>query len=94
VRPLSCAKLSVGSVLRFPCWKRKPYPKLYSGVQIALSIILYTRSLLLAESSDLRPSNQYILLRAIPGCFRFEENVFMAVFGRGDTNASYHGILK
>jgi hypothetical protein len=28
-------------------------------------------SLLLAESFDLRPSNQYILIRAGPSCFRF-----------------------
>jgi hypothetical protein len=28
------------------------------------------RSLLLVESFDLRPSNQYILVRAIPSCFR------------------------
>jgi hypothetical protein len=29
------------------------------------------RSLLLVESFDLRPSNQYILVRVIPSCFRF-----------------------
>jgi hypothetical protein len=28
------------------------------------------RSLLFIESFDLRPSNQYILVRAIPRCFR------------------------
>jgi hypothetical protein len=29
------------------------------------------RSLLLVEGFDLRPSNQYILVRVIPSCFRF-----------------------
>jgi hypothetical protein len=29
------------------------------------------RSLLLVESFDFRPSNQYILVRVIPSCFRF-----------------------
>jgi hypothetical protein len=29
------------------------------------------RSLLLVESFDLRPSNQYILVWVIPSCFRF-----------------------
>jgi hypothetical protein len=29
------------------------------------------RSLLLVESSDLRPSNQYILMRMVPSCLRF-----------------------
>jgi hypothetical protein len=29
------------------------------------------RSLLLVESFDLRPSNQYILVRVIPSCFHF-----------------------
>jgi hypothetical protein len=40
-------------------------------VQIGLSIVLYARILLLVESFDLRPSNQQILVRAIPRCFRF-----------------------
>jgi hypothetical protein len=40
-------------------------------VQIGLSIVLYMRSLLLVESFDLRPSNQYILVRVILSCFRF-----------------------
>jgi hypothetical protein len=35
--------------------------------------ILYMRGLLLVESSDLRPSNQYFLVKAIPSCFRFAE---------------------
>jgi hypothetical protein len=29
------------------------------------------RSLLLVENFDFRPSNQYILVRLIPSCFRF-----------------------
>jgi hypothetical protein len=33
-----------------------------SQVQIGLSIVLYMRSLLLVESFDLCPSNQYILV--------------------------------
>jgi hypothetical protein len=40
-------------------------------VQIGLSIVLYMRSLLFVESFDFRPSNQYILVRVIPNCFRF-----------------------
>jgi hypothetical protein len=39
-------------------------------VQIGLSIVLYMRSLLLVESFDFRPSNQYILVKVIPSCFR------------------------
>jgi hypothetical protein len=35
-------------------------------VQIDLSIVLYMKSLLLVESFDLRPSNQYTLMRVIP----------------------------
>jgi hypothetical protein len=38
---------------------------------IGLNIVLYMRGLLLVESFDLRPSNQYILVRVIPSCFRF-----------------------
>jgi hypothetical protein len=61
-------------------WKRSRIPMLeveavpqscIPQVQIGLSIILYMRSLLLVESSDLRPSKQYILVRVIPSCFRF-----------------------
>jgi hypothetical protein len=40
-------------------------------VQIGLSIVLYMRSLLLVESSNFCPTNQYILVRVIPSCFRF-----------------------
>jgi hypothetical protein len=40
-------------------------------VQIGLSIALYNRSLLFVGSFDLRPSNQYILVRVIPSCFCF-----------------------
>jgi hypothetical protein len=36
------------------------------------------RSLLLVESFDFRPSNQYILVRVIPSCFRFVKIVFVA----------------
>jgi hypothetical protein len=32
---------------------------------------------LFIESFDLRLNNQYILVRAIPSCFRFGEDVFM-----------------
>jgi hypothetical protein len=39
-------------------------------VQIGLSIVLYTK-MLLVESFDLRSSNQYISVRVIPSCFRF-----------------------
>jgi hypothetical protein len=42
-------------------------------VQIGLNIVLYMRSLLLVESSDLRPSNQYIFMRVIPSCFHFSK---------------------
>jgi hypothetical protein len=34
------------------------------------------RSLLLVESFDLRPSNQYIMVRVIPSCFRFANFFF------------------
>jgi hypothetical protein len=44
-------------------------------VQIGLSIVLYMRSLLLVESFDLRPSNQYILVRVIPSCFHLQKCV-------------------
>jgi hypothetical protein len=40
-------------------------------VQIGLNIALYMRSLLLVEGFDFLPSNQYILVRVIPSCFRF-----------------------
>jgi hypothetical protein len=33
--------------------------------QIGFSIVLYMRSLLLVESYDFRPSNQYILVRQL-----------------------------
>jgi hypothetical protein len=32
---------------------------------------IYMRSLLIVESFHFRPSNQYILVRVIPSCFRF-----------------------
>jgi hypothetical protein len=35
------------------------------------------RSLLLVESFDLCPSNQYILMRMIPSCFRFAKMCFV-----------------
>jgi hypothetical protein len=37
-------------------------------VQIGLCIVSYKRSLLRVESSNLHPSNQYILVRVIPSC--------------------------
>jgi hypothetical protein len=40
-------------------------------VQIGLSVVLYTRNMLLVESFDSRPSNQYILARVILTRFRF-----------------------
>jgi hypothetical protein len=40
-------------------------------VQIGLSIVLCMRSLLLIESFDFRPSNQYILMRVVPSWIRF-----------------------
>jgi hypothetical protein len=40
-------------------------------VQIGLSNVLYIRSLLFVESFDFRPSNKYILVRAIPSFLRF-----------------------
>jgi hypothetical protein len=35
-----------------------------------LRMVLYRSSLMLKESCDLRPSNQYILVRVSPRCFR------------------------
>jgi hypothetical protein len=58
-------------------WKRSRISMLeeqavpQSCIQIGLSIVLYMRSLLLVESFNLRPSNQYILVRTIPSRFRF-----------------------
>jgi hypothetical protein len=47
-------------------------PKLYSiSVDWFLYCFIYFRNLLLVESFDLRPSNQYILARVIPSCLRF-----------------------
>jgi hypothetical protein len=40
-------------------------------IQIGLSIALYKRSLLFVESFDLRPSNQYIFVRAYMICVVF-----------------------
>jgi hypothetical protein len=39
------------------------------------------RSLLLVESFDLRPSNQYILVKVIPSCFRFAKMCFVPEYG-------------
>jgi hypothetical protein len=39
-------------------------------VQMGLSITLYMRSLLLVESLDFRPSNQYTLVSERPSCLR------------------------
>jgi hypothetical protein len=39
-------------------------------VQIGLKMVLYGSSLLLNESCDFRPSNQYILVRVTSRCFR------------------------
>jgi hypothetical protein len=40
-------------------------------VQMGLSIALRMRSLSLVESLDVPPSNQYVLVRVIPSCLRF-----------------------
>jgi hypothetical protein len=63
---------------------RKAFDWERSEVLIGLSIVLcivrsrtkatglvYMRSVLFVESFDLHPSNQYILVRVIPSCFRF-----------------------
>jgi hypothetical protein len=49
------------------------------SVQIVSSIVLYMRSLLLLESFYLRPSNQHILVKMIPSCFRFEKTCLYQV---------------
>jgi hypothetical protein len=49
--------------------------KLYSGVQIGLSIALYVRSVLLVENFDLRLSSHYILVTVIPISFSFDINM-------------------
>jgi hypothetical protein len=69
MRPLSCARLSVGNVLEFLCWKWKPYPRVVFRKSILVRALM--RSLLLVDSFGLRPSNQYILVKVIPSCFRF-----------------------
>jgi hypothetical protein len=45
-------------------------------VQIGLSIVLYMISLLLVQSSNLCPSNQYIFVRVVPSCFYFAKMFF------------------
>jgi hypothetical protein len=60
-------------------WKRsrisllevEAIPQSLFQVQIDLSIVLYTRSLFLVKSYDLRPSSQYILVRVSPSFFHF-----------------------
>jgi hypothetical protein len=47
-------------------------PESYS-VGLDWSIALNKRSLLFVESFDFRPSNQNILVRAIPSCYRFSK---------------------
>jgi hypothetical protein len=54
--------------------KRPVEPNKEVVVQIGFSIVLYMRSLFLVESFDLRPSNQYILVRVICS-FRFAKTV-------------------
>jgi hypothetical protein len=47
---------------------------------MGLSMVLCMRSLLLLlESFDLRPSNQYILVRVISSCFRFAKTCLCQV---------------
>jgi hypothetical protein len=70
VRSLPCARLSIGNVLEFLCWKWKPYLRVVFR-KARLIFVLYMRSLLLVESFNFRPSNQYILVRVIPSCLRF-----------------------
>jgi hypothetical protein len=66
------SSLTVGGVwvLVFLCFMWKPYPRVVFR-KPRLVWVLYMRSLLLVESFDLGPSNQYILVRGIPSCFRF-----------------------
>jgi hypothetical protein len=57
---------------RIPMLEVEAVPQRYiPQVQIGLSTVLCMRNLLLVESSGLRPSNHYILVRSIPSCFRF-----------------------
>jgi hypothetical protein len=70
VRPLSCPRLSIGNIIEFLCWKWKPYPRVVFR-KFEYRFIYTMRSLLRVESLEFRPSNQYILVRAIPSCFRF-----------------------
>jgi hypothetical protein len=46
-----------------------------SRLVLSNGIVSYMKDLLLVESFDLRPSNQYVLVRVFPSCFRFCENV-------------------
>jgi hypothetical protein len=41
VRPLSCAKLSIASVLDFLCWKWKPYPRVVFPKSRLVWVLLY-----------------------------------------------------
>jgi hypothetical protein len=59
-------------------------------VQIGFSIALYKRSSLLVESFDLRPSNHYILVRVIPGYFRFAKMCLCQVSLLSDGNIIHY----
>jgi hypothetical protein len=51
--------------------------------QIGSSTVLYMRSLLLLERFDLRPNNQYILVRVITNFFRFAKMCLCQVSRQG-----------
>jgi hypothetical protein len=67
--PLLVARLWIENVLQFRCLNWMFYLRGWMPyVLMCLSIASYVRSLLLVESLDLRPSNQYILVSEGPSC--------------------------
>jgi hypothetical protein len=67
--------------LGYLCWKWKPCPRVVFRNSRLIWVWLYMRSLLLTESSDFIPSNQYILVRVIPSCLFFMKTCLCQVVG-------------
>jgi hypothetical protein len=60
------------NVLEFLCWKWKQYPRVVFRKSRLVWVWFYIWGVCcLWKSFDLRPSNQYSLVRVIPSCFHF-----------------------
>jgi hypothetical protein len=70
VRPLSSAGRSIGNVIEFPCWNGICTPELYSVKLDWFEYSSVDEEFVVYKEFGLRPSNQYILVKAIPSCFR------------------------